>query len=263
MLPFLCVAGLNVSSVFAQNNSTITIPESRYYPYTNGYTNFEEDSFFTVPSFEATPLITLGEYKEFMRSFSGNDNYPDSLMPDSSICDPETYRKYLSRKKYDKYPALGISWQNALEYCIWRTKKDNPDTGLVFIYRLPYLMEWDLMVQHKESLTKNFEINQHYAEWMMASFDESAFQFSRNLNRAYPFEYIYYAKETDPQVLKRMQIHGRSFISNDKEKQYGYSFAGYRDVGFRMVKEYVNKPGQMPSPIFENKNLMQLYGIKQ
>ncbi|MPL95787.1 hypothetical protein SDC9_41959 [bioreactor metagenome] len=262
ILTFMLLTGLFAGSVEAQKTSTVTIPQSRFYPALHGYNTIPTDSFAVVPSFEATPFITLGQYKEFIESRAANDACKDSLMPDRSIASAETYKKYMSRKKYEKYPVLGVSWQNALEYCIWRTKMENPDSGIVFIYRLPYKSEWEQMALYADSTKKDFEINRHYAEWIMASFDESAFDFAGNLNNAYTFEYVYFAKDKDPQVLKRMHIYGRSFLSNDEYKMYGYSDQGYRDVGFRLVKEYVNMPGREPSPVAQNDKIMQLYGVK-
>lgn len=262
VLLFLLISGLNAGNVSAQNTSAVTIPESRFYPALHRYSSIPADSSVVVHSFETTPFITLGEYKEFMKSVSGSEELPDSLMPDTSICIPMKYKKYLSGKKYEKYPALGISWKNAIEYCIWRTKKENPDSGIVFIYRLPYKTEWIQMAQYADSALKNFEINRHYAEWIMASFDESAAVFTANLSYVHPFEYLYFAKKSDPQVLKRMCIYGKSFLSNNEYKMYGYSDQGYRDVGFRLVKEYVNVSGQKPSPVLSNDKLMQLYGVK-
>ncbi len=262
VLLFLLISGLNAGNVSAQNTSAVTIPESRFYPALHRYSSIPADSSVVVHSFETTPFITLGEYKEFMKSVSGSEELPDSLMPDTSICIPMKYKKYLSGKKYEKYPALGISWKNALEYCIWRTQMENPDSGIVFIYRLPYKSEWEQMALYADSALKKFEINRHYAEWIMASFDESALSFPGNLNNAYTFEYLYLAGKSDPQVLKRMCIYGKSFISNHQKNLYGYSDQGYRDVGFRMVKEYVNVPGRKPSPVVLNDKIMQLYGVK-
>jgi len=254
--------GLISGTINAQNNSKIIIPESRFYPALHGYSNISADSFAVIHSFEATPFITLGEYKKFLESRAESGSGNDSLMPDRSIASAETYETYMHDKKYESDPVMGVSWQNALEYCIWRTKLENPDSGIVFIYRFPYKTEWEQLADYAESSMSDFEINRHYAEWLMATYDESAVVFTANLSREYPFEYLFIAKKTDPQVLKRMCIYGRSFISDDVHKMYGYSDKGYRDVGFRMVKEYVNVPGQKPSPVLLNDKLMQLYGVK-
>lgn len=262
ILTFMLLTGLFAGSVEAQKTSTVTIPQSRFYPALHGYNTIPADSFAVVPSFEATPFITLGQYKEFIESRAANGACKDSLMPDRSIASAEAYKKYMSRKKYEKYPVLGVSWQNALEYCIWRTKMENTDSGIVFIYRLPYKSEWEQMALYADSTMKDFEINRHYAEWIMASFDESAFEFACKLYNVYPIEYLYFAKKSDPPVLKRMCIYGRSFLSNHQINLYGYSDQGYRDVGFRLVKEYVNMPGREPSPVAQNDKIMQLYGVK-
>ncbi|HPS84372.1 MAG TPA: SUMF1/EgtB/PvdO family nonheme iron enzyme [Bacteroidales bacterium] len=262
ILTFMLLTGLYAGNVEAQETSNVTIPESRFYPALHGYNTIFTDSFAVLPSFEATPFITLAQYKQFIESRAANGVCKDSLMPDRSIASAETYEKYTHHKKYESYPVVGVSWQNALEYCIWRTQMENPDSGIVFIYRLPYKSEWEQMALYADSALKKFEINRHYAEWIMASFDESALSFPGNLNNAYTFEYLYLAGKSDPQVLKRMCIYGKSFLSNHQKNLYGYSDQGYRDVGFRMVKEYVNVPGRKPSPVVLNDKIMQLYGVK-
>lgn len=262
ILTFMLFTGLISGSINAQNNSNIIVPESRFYPAQHGYSNISADSFAVIHSFEATPFITLGEYKQFLESRAESGSGNDSLMPDRSIASAETYETYMHDKKYESDPVMGVSWQNAVEYCIWRTKLENPDSGIIFIYRLPFKSEWIQMANYADSVLKDFEINRHYAEWIMASFDESANAFVAYLNRAFPCEFLYIAKKSDPQVLTRMCIYGRSFLSNDEYKMYGYSYQGYRDVGFRMVKEYINIPGQKPSPVLQSDKLMHLYGVK-
>lgn len=263
MFMFVLISVLFTGRTIAQNNSFVIIPESRFYPAMHGYNIEPADTFFVIPAFVATPFITLGEYKRFLADRASMGLSNDSLMPDKTIADEETYKAYLENKKYESFPVLGISWLNALEYCIWKTQCENPDSGIAFIYRLPYKSEWIQMAQYADSSSKDFEINRHYAEWIMASFDESANSYFGKKQITFPLEYLYVANETDPQVLKRMCIYGKSFISEDVYKMYGYSSEGYRDVGFRMVKEYLNVPGQPQSPLLKNKNLMQLYGITQ
>ena len=60
----------------------------------------------------------------------------------------EKYKNYFNDKKYDNYPVVGVSYQGAVLYCVWRTKKENElrkNKGLGFIqdYRLPCESEWE------------------------------------------------------------------------------------------------------------------------
>jgi formylglycine-generating enzyme required for sulfatase activity len=59
----------------------------------------------------------------------------------------EKYRHYFTDKAFDDYPVVGVSYKNALLYCIWKTKLENEKMrkkGEPFIndYRLPTEWEW-------------------------------------------------------------------------------------------------------------------------
>lgn len=60
----------------------------------------------------------------------------------------EEYKNYFTDKKYDNYPVVGVSYQGAVLYCVWKTKQENilrKSKNLAFVqdYRLPYESEWE------------------------------------------------------------------------------------------------------------------------
>lgn len=58
------------------------------------------------------------------------------------------YKNYFTDPKFDNYPVLGVTFEGARLYCIWRTKTENDyneELGLPFIhdYRVPTEYEWE------------------------------------------------------------------------------------------------------------------------
>lgn len=54
---------------------------------------------------------------------------------------------YFTDSKYDNYPVIGVTWQGARYYCIWRTNEENKnlkgqDIAFQMDYRLPTRYEW-------------------------------------------------------------------------------------------------------------------------
>lgn len=55
---------------------------------------------------------------------------------------------YFTNPKYDNYPVVGVTWEGASYYCIWRTNEENKkikeqDKALPMAYRLPSQYEWE------------------------------------------------------------------------------------------------------------------------
>lgn len=78
--------------------------------------------------------VTVREYLEFAEST--NSNFPEWLTNKQNI-------KLISMSHYkntnlnDDAPIVGISWENAKEYCAWKSSKENK------LYRLPTEAEWE------------------------------------------------------------------------------------------------------------------------
>jgi formylglycine-generating enzyme required for sulfatase activity len=55
---------------------------------------------------------------------------------------------YFTNQKYDNYPVVGVTWEGANYYCMWRTKEENKklkgqSKALQMDYRLPTQYEWE------------------------------------------------------------------------------------------------------------------------
>ncbi len=78
--------------------------------------------------------------------------YPDTLAwihdYSYSFNDPLT-EKYFWHQAYDNYPVVGVNWNQARAFCIWRTKKLNQylsgqkNTPMLSEFRLPTEAEWE------------------------------------------------------------------------------------------------------------------------
>jgi gliding motility-associated lipoprotein GldK len=80
------------------------------------------------------------------------------------------------------------------------------------------------------------------AEWTSNAFDESAYNFSHDLNP----DYTYNAKEDDPEVLKRKVIRGGSwkdigYYLQTSTRTYEYQDTAKCYIGFRCVMTYLGR----------------------
>jgi len=81
--------------------------------------------------------------------------YPDTNVWKEKLSYNLPYAKYyLRHEAYRSYPVVGVSWEQARDYCTWRTarvKEALEEQGkrdkapLYFEYRLPTLAEWNMM----------------------------------------------------------------------------------------------------------------------
>jgi len=80
------------------------------------------------------------------------------------------------------------------------------------------------------------------AEWTSDAFDESAYNFSHDLSP----HYVYNAKDSDPEVLKRKVIRGGSWKDigsylQNSTRTYEYQDTAKSFVGFRCVRSYLGR----------------------
>ena len=213
---------------------------------------------YNLKDFSISEQITFKEYKIYlvdMRKDSGQAFYKRQL-PDSNMCLKEAYKKYINSKEFDNYPVLGISWESALNYCKWKTLKENKDS-LLFYYRLPHQSEWFIANDYLTKQKIKNDFSKDYADWTLEAFDESAYDFEHDMNH----EYEYFALPNEANVLKRKRIMGDSykFQSNDAlQDGYGYSFEGYAHVAFRLVKEAVTPQIKAQKPTWEKQYIEAL-----
>jgi len=87
-----------------------------------------------------------------------------------------------------------------------------------------------------------YDMAGNVAEWTNNAFDESAYQFSHDLN----MDYQYDAKDSDPEVLKRKVIRGGSwkdigFFMQVSMRTYEFQDTAKSYIGFRNVQTYLGR----------------------
>lgn len=201
----------------------------------------------TINKFQISELVTFKDYKYYLKEIKkdSSDHYYQTQLPDSNIGSTAVRDQYLTSAEYDDFPVLGISWDNAMNYCKWKTLMENKDS-IEFIYRLPDYSEWLAAYSYLAESKIRHDLNKNYSDWLLNSKDESFFDFTNTTENEWAAFYIYFHKKDDPRVLKRKLVIGDSYLYHqDKLINYQafsyYSFEGYRQVSFRYVKEPVNQ----------------------
>ncbi len=183
----------------------------------------QSSKWLSIGNVSLSEQVSLKGYKSYLSSIQKDSTsvFYSSQLPDSTIGSTDQMKRYLSEKKYESFSAVGVSWESAMNYCFWLTKKEQPDS-IRYYYRIPTIEEWKQFFQlDKRYFQSGFE------DWLMNSYDESL-----------PSSYIYYHKKSDPMVFKRKSILGSSFLRTIPIDQplYYYAVHGYKNVGFRLVK---------------------------
>lgn len=223
----------------------------------------------TIKAFEISKQVTLKEYKEYLASIKkdSSETFYRSQLPDSSIGTKTIRDKYLNDKQYEEFPVLGISWDNAMNYCKWKTLKENNDT-LRIVYRLPHCSEWLAAFNYLENNKQKHDLNKNYSDWSLATYDESFYAFDQNdepIN--FFFDHFYFHTSNESRVLKRKRVIGNNyFYQQDKHfMDYSsfYANEGYKYIGFRCVKEQLVpvKPGEKDKSLANY--LITNWGIKR
>jgi Sulfatase-modifying factor enzyme 1 len=197
-----------------------------------------------VDSFIISDQITFAKYNEYLEGIKKDSTYYFYLsqLPDSNITSPENYIKYVSGDKYKIFPVLGITWESAMNFCKWKTLKENHADKINFIYRLPKLTEWLDAYNYLESKKEDNDFNKNFSDWTM-NFYAEGYGFNRDSNFIY--EWAFYLPNVSSRPRdKRMIAIGDSYLfQREKLIQHFstyYTFKGYRQIAFRIVKEFIN-----------------------
>ncbi len=194
----------------------------------------------TIEQFQISSFISFKEYKVYLNAVKKDSSeiFYLSQLPDSSIAlKKETYEEYINNKLYEKYPVLGISWENAMNYCKWKTIKENK-SDIEFVYRLPYLSEWLSAKYYFENNKIKIDIDKNYSDWLLNTFVDGVYSYLKNSSFAQLYNYTYYHEKEDFLEKKRKEIIGKSYLYNSFIFKHFYGFAnvGYRYIAFRIVK---------------------------
>lgn len=91
--------------------------------------------------------VTVKEYLDFVQSTQSN--YPEWLTNKSNL-KLITMSHYKNTNLNDDAPIVGVSWENAKEYCKWKSQKEGK------LYRLPTEAEWELACRAGSTSRYNF-----------------------------------------------------------------------------------------------------------
>ncbi|MBL7890732.1 MAG: SUMF1/EgtB/PvdO family nonheme iron enzyme [Bacteroidia bacterium] len=231
--------------------------------------NENKKSIQTIKEFEISKQVTLKEYKEYLAAIKkdSSEAFYRTQLPDTSIGTKAVREKYLNEKQYEDFPVLGISWDNAMNYCKWKTIKENKDS-IRIIYRLPHCSEWLSAHYYLENTKQKHDLNKNYSDWTLATYDESFFLFNKaNEPINFFFDHFYFHSSNDARVLKRKRVMGNNFFYQQDKKFMDfasfYANDGYKYIGFRCVKEQVKSVPKELNDKSLSTSLLNYWGIKR
>jgi Sulfatase-modifying factor enzyme 1 len=227
------------------------IPKQTFQPYkVLGYSEKNDDSWgegekvsfkMAVDSFEISSQVTFKQYKLYLESVKKDSSYNFYLsqLPDSNITSKENYSIYISNKKYDDFPVLGITWLAAMNYCKWRTLQENKSTNFKFIYRLPQLGEWLAAYNYLMNTGNKNDFSRNYSDWTITDYYEGGI--SVIVGSSFGFYAPFLPKKGNYRDNPRRVVIGDSYLFQCEQLSQHffahYIFNGFREVGFRLIKE--------------------------
>ncbi len=117
---------------------------------------------------------TVDEFQSFYKATGLSTDKPDTDIWVTEFPyaynDPVT-RNYLTSPKFSHHPIVGITWEQAVRYCSWRTKKINDllsKTGYEVTIRLPSEDEWEmaaLAIKSAESIDNDYIRDVKFFPW--------------------------------------------------------------------------------------------------
>jgi hypothetical protein len=258
---FICSFLVSKSQLF------YVIPKNTFQPYLflgkipdvpygmNIKMNYEME----LDSFEISHQITYGDYKNYLNDIKKDSSLLFYLkqLPDSTIASKENYAKYTTGNMYDSFPVMGISWEAAMNFCKWKTINENEKSSS-YICRLPLLSEWLFAYSFFQKTETKNDLNKYFSDWTLSNYYEGGYF----VKEGFSFDIYFFSKENDPPRRKRKVAMGDSYFYQ-KEKLCDhwrglYSFTGYRQVAFRIIKQKLNEKNNKVL----NENIMKLWNIK-
>lgn len=222
----------------------------------------------TLEQFSLSEFITYGAYKEYLNEIKkdSSPNYYISQRPDSNIAPTaEIYSAYVNSNKFDNEPVLGISWDNAMNYCIWKTLRENKSDKIKFIYRLPSVKEWLAALYYLDKNKVLHDLNDEFSDWLIDPYYENAFEYwgdYRPLFLITAFYVPFEEKNRNSSAWKRKLTAGNSYLFSEPRplfyRFWFFQYDGQRHLGFRLVKEYVtSEDSELPINKFINQCILR------
>jgi len=109
--------------------------------------------------------VSNGDWLSYLQAIKENKSDYSAALPDTTVWREtgktnEPYvHYYLRHPAYKNYPVVGVSYEQAVNYCIWKTKNNTDNLK----YRLPTKSEWlefsyfDILEKYKKKIKKSYK----------------------------------------------------------------------------------------------------------
>ncbi|MBN1182787.1 MAG: SUMF1/EgtB/PvdO family nonheme iron enzyme [Bacteroidales bacterium] len=210
------------------------------YPITYQYQ--EQEGIINTKEFKISQLITLKEYKTFLKETKDQVSKEEytKLLPLSSCFTKEVYNRYLNTNEFDEYPVIAVTWYAAIQFCKWKTIRENEPGSIEFFYRLPSKYEWGAAYYFLNKLDAPHDFGKYYTDWSLNAYDESPHYFVSDINPV-PIKEEIIPNEYDHPASKRRKILGTSYLRRqnywNENGYYQYFDNSSPYLSFRCVKD--------------------------
>jgi formylglycine-generating enzyme required for sulfatase activity len=143
---------------------------------------------------------------------------------------------YFTNPNYDNYPVVGVTWEGARYYCIWRTNKETKrikeqDKALPMAYRLPSQYEWEYAMTFNDTKSNTASQELHQVD---KGYKNKIGLINLNGNVS---EWTSSSGSNDSLAYK--VVKGGSWKSESKDSQRGLVLPdkGTDYIGFRIVQD--------------------------
>jgi formylglycine-generating enzyme required for sulfatase activity len=197
--------------------------------------------------------VSVKEYFQYTESVKRDSvkQFYETALPDYNKA---PFKDYFSNKKYSDFPIVGISLQQAQNFCKWKTRSENQKLKAkgkppVLDYRIPTEVEWvyastggknpgEVMIPKTTELSKISEnkpndwglynMSGNVSEWTNTSFD--------------PGKYMA-VLQNDPEGLSdKIVVKGNNYKNSVTDDKIILNSAdSYDYVGFRYVRTYLGQ----------------------
>lgn len=178
--------------------------------------------------------VTIAEYMHFARE--NEEHLPEWLEEGSG----EYYKKM---NLTDNAPVIGVSWHNAVAYCVWLSEK----TGKA--YRLPSEAEWEYACRAGSTSKWYFGDNEEELEeyaWYSKNSDRTTHLVGEKLPNDFGLYDIHgnvweWCEDWYDEEKKEKILRGGSWVSDADGTRSSYRFWNFPDnrsggVGFRLLR---------------------------
>lgn len=176
-------------------------------------------------------LVSNKEYHDYLKAIESRPIQYQTALPPKEIFAKNipslnvTYQEYFQDPKYEYYPVVGISWNQAKLFCTWKTQQVNKELDEANLpheknYRLPlaseiegakHFMSINMPRVFKEDPSYNtseiIRFNNQLNEWTLESFYESTYLDKLSFDDTSPDAVIYLKSQVDKKPYRNKDAH--------------------------------------------------------